>query len=197
MPETNQVTAESLTQTARALCHKTWWVYLLGGIASVAFGVIALMKPGAALLVISMFFAAYLIVDGAFNFTSAVTHRSKQGWWMSMLYGLLSVVLGGYMLAIPPVSMIAVVYTVAIVSLFFGVTQILLGIKVRKEIKGEWVLYLTGLMSVLFGLLIFFRVDIGGITIIYMIAFWALTIGVLRIIFSFRARAFGHSSQVN
>lgn len=196
MPETNQVTAESLAQTARELCHKTWWVYLLGGIASVAFGVIALMKPGVALLVIAMFFAVYLIVDGAFNFVSAVTHRSKQGWWMSMVYGLLSVVLGGYMLAVPPVSMIAVVYTVAIVSLFFGVTQILLGIKVRKEIKGEWVLYLTGLMSVLFALLFFFRIDIGGLTIIYMIAFWALTIGILRIIFAFRARAFGRASDL-
>jgi uncharacterized membrane protein HdeD (DUF308 family) len=191
MTVTNQLTAQDLTQSARELCRKTWWVYLLGGIASVAFGVIALMKPGAALLVIAMFFAAYLIIDGAFNFASAVTHRSKQGWGMMMLFGLLSVVLGGYMLAVPPVSMIAVVYTVAIVSLFFGATQILLGIKVRKEIKGEWVLYLTGLMSLLFGLLILFRVDIGGLTIIYMIAFWALTIGVLRIIFAFRARAFG------
>ena len=196
MSETNQITAESLVQSARVLCHKTWWVYLLGGIASVAFGVIALMKPGAAFLVISMFFAAYLIVDGAFNFASAVTHRSKQGWFLMMLFGLLSVVLGGYMLAVPPVSMIAVVYVVAFISIFFGATQLLLGIKVRKEIKGEWVLYLTGLMSILFGLLIFFRVDIGGLTIIYMIAFWALTIGILRIIFAFRARAFGRDAAV-
>lgn len=197
MSDINQVAADRMVQSARDLCHKTWWVYLLGGIASVAFGVIALMKPAEAFLIIAMFFAAYLIIDGAFNFASAVTHRAKQGWWLSMLYGLLSVVLGGYMLAVPPVSMIAIVYTVAFISLFFGATQIFLGVKVRKEIKGEWVLYLTGLMSVLFGLLILFRVDIGGLTIIYMIAFWALTVGMLRIVFSFRARAFGRSTYVS
>lgn len=197
MSDINQVAAERLVQGARELCHKTWWVYLLGGIASVAFGIVALMKPAGAFLVIAMFFAAYLIVDGVFNFISAVTHRSKQGWWLSMLYGLLSVLLGGYMLAVPPVSMVAIVYAVAFISLFFGVTQIFLGVKVRKEIKGEWVLYLTGMMSVLFGLLILFRVDIGGLTIIYMIAFWALTVGILRIMFSFRARAFGRGIDVN
>lgn len=75
-----------------------------------------------------------------------------------------------------------------------GINQLFLDFKVRKEIKGEWVLYLTGLMSVLFGGLILFRVDIGGLTIIYMIALWALTVGILRIVFAFRARAFGQSS---
>lgn len=193
MSDNLDTTSQNLTQSAKELCAKTWWAYLLGGIASVAFGVIAYMKPGVALLVLSMFFAAYLLADGVFSFISAVTHRNKQGWWLLMLYGLFSIVLGGYLLALPPVSMVALVYAIAFISLFFGFTQISLGVSVRKEIKGEWVLYLTGLMSILFGMLILFRVEIGGLTIVYMIAFWAIVIGIMRIIFAFRARAFGRS----
>ncbi len=196
MSETIQQSSAMLAQSARELCRKTWWAYLLGGIASVVFGVVAYMKPGAALYLLAMFFAAYLLVDGIFSFISAVSQRSKQGWWLQMLYGLFSIVLGGYLLAVPPVSMMAIVYAVAFISIFFGFTQISLGVHVRKEIRGEWVLYLTGLMSVLFGMLILFRVDIGGITIVYLIAFWAITIGILRILFAFRARAFGRSGAV-
>lgn len=193
MSEPIQNLSVNLAHSARELCRKIWWAYLLGGIASVVFGIVAYMKPGVTLLVLSIFFAAYLLADGVFNFISAVTHRSKQGWWLLMLYGLFSIVLGGYLLAMPPVSMAVLVYSVAFISIFFGFTQISLGVSVRKEIKGEWVLYLTGLLSVLFGMLILFRVDIGGITIVYMIAFWAVTIGVMRIIFAFRARAFSRS----
>lgn len=193
MSEIISNSSASLAQTARELCRKTWWAYLLGGIASVAFGVAAYVKPGAALLVLSMFFAAYLLADGIFSFISSVTHRDQQGWWLQMLYGLFSVALGGYLLAFPAVSMIALIYAVAFISIFFGFTQIGLGMHVRKEIKGEWILYLTGLMSVLFGLLILFRVEIGGLTSVYLIAFWAIAIGVMRIFFAFRARAFGHS----
>ena len=193
MSENIQVNAEILVKNARELCGKTWWAYLLGGIASVAFGVIAYMKPGAALLVLSMFFAAYLLADGVFTFISSVTHRDKQGWWLMMLYGLFSILLGGYLIAVPAVSIIALIYSVAFISIFFGITQIGLGGKVRKEIKGEWILYLTGLMSLLFGVLIFFRVEVGGLTIVYLIAFWAIVIGILRIVFAFRARAFSRS----
>lgn len=196
MSENIQTNAESLAKNARELCGKTWWAYLLGGIASVAFGIIAYVKPGAALLVLSMFFAAYLLADGVFNFVSSVTHRDKQGWWLLMLYGLFSMVLGGYLIAYPAVSIIALIYSVAFISIFFGFTQIGLGAQVRKEIKGEWILYLTGLMSVLFGVLIFFKVEVGGLTIVYLIAFWAIMIGVLRIVFAFRARSFAQSDPV-
>ena len=58
---------------ARALCKRTWWVFLIGGIAGVIFGILALTKPVAAWLVVSMFFAASVLVDGVFNVVGSVT----------------------------------------------------------------------------------------------------------------------------
>jgi len=51
--------AREIKHDARALCKRTWWVFLIGGIASVVFGILAFMNPAAALLVLGMFFAAY------------------------------------------------------------------------------------------------------------------------------------------
>jgi uncharacterized membrane protein HdeD (DUF308 family) len=180
--------AREAVKDARTLCKRTWWVFLIGGIASVVFGILAFMNPGAALLVLGMFFAAYVLVDGAVNIWGAVTHRDKDGWWAILLLGIVGVLIGGYALVNPPVSMIALVFLVAFMAIFMGVLMLSLGWRVRKAISGEWMLYLTGGLSVLFGLMIFLRPAEGTISVVWLIASWAILIGVLRIVFALKVR---------
>jgi uncharacterized membrane protein HdeD (DUF308 family) len=165
-----------------------WWVFLIGGIASVIFGILAFMNPAAALLVLSMFFAAYVLVDGAVNIWGSITNRDKDGWWMLLLLGIVGVVVGGYALLNPPLSMLAFIYVVAFFAMFIGISSLYVGWKVRKEISGEWLLYISGIVSVLFALLIIFSPGVGGLSVTYMIATWAILSGVLRIVFAFKAR---------
>ncbi len=174
--------------TARALCKRNWWVFLIGGIASVIFGVLALANPGIALLLLATFFAASLLVDGGVNVYGGITHRDKDGWWVLVLIGVLGVAVGGYLLMNPQLSMIAFVYVVAFTAVFLGALCIALGFKVRKQTEREWVLYLTGAVSVLFGVLIYAQPLTGALSVVYMIAAWAIIIGVLRIIFSFKMK---------
>jgi uncharacterized membrane protein HdeD (DUF308 family) len=69
-----------------------------------------------------------------------------------------------------------------------GVLMLSLGWRVRKAISGEWMLYLTGGLSVLFGLMIFLRPAEGTISVVWLIASWAILIGVLRIVFALKVR---------
>jgi len=181
---------EAVRNGASALCNRAWWVFLIGGIAAVAFGILAFVSPGAALLVLSMFFAAYVLVDGAVNIWGAISNRDKDGWWVILLLGIAGVLAGGYALAVPPVSMIVFIYVVAFIAMFIGITSLFLGWKVRAEIPNEWILYLSGAISVLFALLILVNPEAGGLSVIYLIAAWAILIGALRIWFAFRIRAF-------
>ena len=173
---------------ASALCRRTWWVFLIGGIASVVFGVLAFARPGLALLLLATFFAAAILVDGAFNLVGAVQNRDKDGWWLMLLIGLLGVVVGAYALLNPPLSMVAFVLIVAFQAILLGVFLIMLGYKYRKATTREWILYLTGGLSVLFGVLVVARPGIGGVTIVYIIAAWAIVIGLLKIVFAMRVR---------
>lgn len=109
--------------TAHALVRRTWWVFLLSGIASLAFGILALANPGIALFVLAMFFAASILVDGAFHVAGSLGHREKDGWWVMLLIGLLGLAVGGWALMNPPVSMIALVYLVAIQAVVLGGSQ--------------------------------------------------------------------------
>ena len=55
-------------------------------------------------------------------------------------------------------------------------------------VLGECVLYVTGALSILFGILVLARPGAGSLTIVYMIAAWAIIIGALKLAFAFRIR---------
>lgn len=174
--------------SAQTLCRRTWWVFLIGGLASLAFGVLALSNPKIALFVLAMFFAASILVEGAFHVAGAFGHRGKDGWWVLLLIGLLGLAVGGWAILNPPVSMVAFVYLVAIQAVVLGIALLVLGYKVRKATTKEWILYVTGLLSVAAGVLVAANPVIGGLSIVYVIAAWAIAIGVLRVLFAFRVR---------
>ena len=173
---------------ASALCRRTWWVFLIGGIASVVFGVLAFARPGLALLVLAIFFAAAILVDGAFNLIGAAQNRDKDGWWLMLLIGLLGILVGAYALLNPPLSIVAFLLIVAFQAFVLGAFLIMLGFKFRAATTREWILYLTGGLSVLFSVLVVVRPAVGGVTIVYMIAAWAIIIGLLKIVFAMRVR---------
>jgi uncharacterized membrane protein HdeD (DUF308 family) len=174
---------------AEALCRRTWWVFLIGGLAAVVFGVLAMAQPVAAWLVVAAFFAAAILVDGIFNVVGSLRNRDKDSWWILLLLGVLGVVVGGYALLNPLVSMAAFVFLVAFQAILFGALIAMLGYKVRASTEREWVLYLIGALSILFGVLIVVNPAAGAVSVIWLIAAWAIATGVLRIVFAFRARS--------
>jgi uncharacterized membrane protein HdeD (DUF308 family) len=181
-----------LANGACDLCKRTWWVFLIGGLASVGFGVLAFINPGVALFVLGIYLAAYLIVDGVVNVWGAVTNRERDGWWALLLLGLLSAAVGIFGVLVPAASMMAIVYMASFIAMLVGVSSLMLGWRIRKEVSGEWVLYVTGVLSILFSLMILFRPGVGGLSVVYLIATWAIAIGAMRIYFAFYVRKLGN-----
>ena len=178
----------TLDADVQALCRRAWWVFLVSGIASVVFGVLAFVNPLVALFVLATFFAAYLLVDGVSNIVGSFQNRGKDGWWILLLIGILGTLVGGYALLNPPVSMLAFVYLVAFEALLLGAFLLMLGYKVRKATTREWILYLTGALSLVFGVLVLVNPAAGGVKIVYLIASWAIVVGMFKIAFAFKAR---------
>ncbi len=178
----------TLDADVQALCRRAWWVFLVSGIASVVFGVLAFVNPLVALFVLATFFAAYLLVDGVSNIVGSFQNRGKDGWWILLLIGVLGTLVGGYALLNPPISMLAFVYLVAFEALLLGVFLLMLGYKVRKATTREWILYLAGALSLVFGVLVLVNPAAGSVKIVYLIASWAIVVGVFKIAFAFKAR---------
>jgi uncharacterized membrane protein HdeD (DUF308 family) len=180
---------------AQALVKRAWWVFVVGGLAMALFGLLAFSSPGIALFVLATFFAASVLVDGVSNILGALQNREKDGWWILLLMGLLGAAVGGYALFNPPLSIMVFILIVAFEAIVLGVFLIMLGFKVRKATSREWVLYLTGALSILFGLLVFANPVTGSRTIVYMIASWSLMIGILKVGFGLKVRKLATASS--
>jgi len=79
---------------------------------------------------------------------------------------------------------------IAIWAVATGVLEIVAAIRLRKEVKGEWLLILTGLASVVFGVLLMAQPGAGALALVRLIGFFALVFGVLLVILAFKARSF-------
>jgi uncharacterized membrane protein HdeD (DUF308 family) len=66
----------------------------------------------------------------------------------------------------------------------------MLGRKVREKIDREWVLYLTGALSMIWGALIVIQPGSGAVSVVYMIGSWAIILGIMKIFFALKARSF-------
>lgn len=175
----------------QSMLKKAWWALLIGGIASVIFGVLALIWPGVTLFVLAVFFAATVFVDGIAMAVSAIRNRAAAShWWLWLVVGLLGVVAGGIGLLSPPTALGALLLLMSAYAIAIGVLMIVAGWKLRQEIRHEWLLWLLGALSIMFGVMLVNHPAAGLMTVIWFIAAWAIATGIIKIMFAFEARSF-------
>ena len=72
-----------------------------------------------------------------------------------------------------------------------GILEIVAAIKLRKEIKGEWLLIVAGLCSVVFGVLLMLMPGAGALVLVLWIGAYALVFGLLLMVLAFKVRRLG------
>ena len=170
------------------MLKRHWWVPVLRGVAAVIFGIIAFTHPVMAATTLVLFFGAWVLVDGIFRIVGAIGHR-VQDWGFNLIIGILGIIVGLLTFHAPGITALALVIYIAAWALMIGVTEIALAIKMRREIKGEWFLIRMGLASIIFAGLLLWNPLAGAAALIWIIAWYAVIIGVLAIIFGFRLRS--------
>jgi uncharacterized membrane protein HdeD (DUF308 family) len=167
-----------------------WWVPVLRGVAAIIFGVIAFTHPLMAAATLVIFFGAWVLVDGIFRIVGAIGHRnSDPDWGFNLIIGILGVIVGLLTFHAPAITALALVIYIAAWALMVGATEIALAIKMRREIKGEWLMILLGLASIIFAGLLLWNPLAGAAALIWIVAWYAVIMGVLAIVFGFRLRS--------
>jgi uncharacterized membrane protein HdeD (DUF308 family) len=169
---------------------RNWWLLLARGIVSVIFGVLAFVWPGITLLALTLLYGAYAFLDGALCLTAAVTGSSDKststGWLLFV--GILGVAVGVLTFAWPGLSAFTLVTLIGAWALMIGIFEIVGAIRLRKEIEDEWLLILSGAISVLFGLAILLSPGAGALALVWAIGAYAIAAGVLMAGFALRLR---------
>jgi uncharacterized membrane protein HdeD (DUF308 family) len=105
-----------------------------------------------------------------------------------LLAGLAGIAIGVITFVSPGITAVALVYLIAAWAVIRGVFEIIAAVQLRKEIENEWLLGLSGLLSVGLGMLLFAAPGAGAIAVLWWIGAFAIVFGVLEIILGFRLK---------
>ncbi|SDR33462.1 Uncharacterized membrane protein HdeD, DUF308 family [Rhizobiales bacterium GAS191] len=168
---------------------KNWWLFLIRGIAAVVFGVLSFAWPGLTLVTLVLLYGAFALVDGASALLAAIMGKVSPTprWWLAVI-GILGIVAGVVTFIWPGLIALILLIFIAGWSIASGVFQIVGAIQLRKHIDNEWLLILSGALSIAFGVVLFLMPGAGALALIWLIASYAIVFGILTIAFSLRLR---------
>jgi len=164
-----------------------WWVVLLRGILAILFGVLAWTRPGLTVAVLVLFFGAYALVDGIFEVIAGL--RGK--WWGLVFTGVLGIAAGVVTFMWPHITALALLWLIAFWAIVVGIMQISAAIRLRREVQGEWLWIVSGILSVLLGIILIARPGPGALSLIWVIGLFAIMWGFLLCILAFKLKGIG------
>ena len=171
----------------RALA-RYWWLILLRGVVAIAFGVLAFVWPGITLVTLVLFVGAFTLIDGVLALVHAIMGGNMGSRWWLALVGLAGIAAGILTFMMPGLTLLVLLWFIAAWAIVLGVFQILGAIRLRREIDNEWALILSGVVSVLFGLVLLLAPVSGAIGVAWVIGTYAIIFGVLLVMAALRLK---------
>lgn len=166
-----------------------WWVIALRGIAALIFGLLALFWPGITLLALTYLFGAYALVHGVMDLFLAFSGPGRHPrFWALIIEGVVSIGVGIIAFLWPGITTLSLLLLIAVWAIVSGVSEIVMAIRLRKVIHGEWSMVLAGIVSLLLGVLLLARPAVGALAVVWWIGGFAIVFGVLLLALSFRMR---------
>lgn len=167
-----------------------WWALAFRGIVAILFAIFSFLWPGITLSVLVILFGIYAFLDGTFAIISAARAvRGHKRWGAFLVEGIVGILAGLCAWLVPGVTLAFLILLIAGWAIITGILEIVAAFRLRRHLPGEWLLILTGVISIIFGIALYVAPIAGAIVIVWWIAAYALIFGVLLLILAFRLRA--------
>lgn len=168
---------------------KHWWAILIRGIVAVLFAFLAIFATGFTLNILLIFLGIYLLLDGLFAVIGSLSATDHKNWWMLLLEGLISIGAGVIVFVWPGITLLILVYLVAIWAIITGIFEFLASLSATWAQPGKIFLGVVGVLSVILGIVIFLNPLFSLTAVVWLIGIYALVIGLALIFFSFKLKA--------
>jgi uncharacterized membrane protein HdeD (DUF308 family) len=171
-----------------ALLAQNWWAIALRGLCAIIFGLIALLMPGATLLALVLLYAAYMLVDGILAIVAAVRaaqHHERWGWLI--VEGIIDLIAGAIAVIWPVITILVFVWLMAAWAIVSGAMLVAASFRLHVP-HGRWLMALGGIVSIVWGILLFIWPAVGALVMTWWMAGYALFFGLALLVLAFRLR---------
>lgn len=175
---------------------RTWWLIVLQGIAAVIFGILAFILPGRTLGLLVSLFGGYALADGLLALGRALRAGSRgTAWWSFVGQSVVGIVVGLATFTWPGMTALVLLYCIAAWALLTGLLQIVVALAVRRQLEGEWLVILSGVLSLIFGGWLVLSPGDGALTVVWVIASYAIVLGVVLIVAGLQLRGLSRTFE--
>jgi uncharacterized membrane protein HdeD (DUF308 family) len=175
-------TFTDLGKMADSQITKMRWAVGINGALSIALGVVILVWPDISLYALTIVFGAYAFATGvvALGVAFRAEAKGERGWLV--LSGLLGIVVGVLVWVWPSISALALLYVIGAYAIALGIIAIGGAFYLPLAGGDTALMVLQGLVSILFGIVIFVKPGDGALVTLALIAAFALVTGVAEVI---------------
>jgi uncharacterized membrane protein HdeD (DUF308 family) len=155
---------------------------ILRGLLALGIGVVAVAWPGVTVLALVVMFAVYAFLSAGLQAALAFGSRTAKPVFAQLLLGLVDMAAGVIALAWPGATALVLVLLVASWAIVTGVIEIVAAFQ-SGEAAGTRAMYiLGGLLSVVFGLVLYINPGMGAISLALLFGLFNLVSGTSMLI---------------
>jgi uncharacterized membrane protein HdeD (DUF308 family) len=114
--------------------------------------------------------------------------RQMDRWWLIVIEGAAGIILSLLTFRSPDIIALIVLSCIAAWSIITGIFEIATAVGLRKMIPNEWLMIVSGVISIIFGILLIAQPATGAISIVWLLGAYALIFGILTLMLAFRLR---------
>lgn len=170
---------------------RNWWMVLVRGIVALLFGIAVAARPAAGLVAIIVMFGIYAFMFGIFAVGAGI-FGGPQRRWEVLLEGIVAILAGVITFSRPGITAVALYATIAVFAIITGILEIVSAARLRHQVDGSGWLVASGIVSILFGVLLVARPMAGALAIAFLIAAYGIILGITFIALSLRLRRVAH-----
>ncbi len=168
---------------------------IVRGVLAIVFALLIFALPSATAFVVIVMFGVFAIIDGITSVAHYFYDPAGRSRW-TIVGGLISIVAGILAIAWPGITAAAVGVLIGLWALVLGLSQIVLSLAARNFVSNWGIWFLTGLITTVFGIFVLVNPGLGFLSLVWMLAGFAMVTGLLLIASGIGLRKLAHTEPL-
>jgi uncharacterized membrane protein HdeD (DUF308 family) len=170
-----------------------WSIFLVNGLIAILFALLVLFVPDK-IVTLTKFFGILVMLGGLILFFFSYKNmQAKKSYLLLMSEAILAFLVGAVIAFYPSETLKIFLIVIGIWATIMGLLQIIVSVQMRKKVKNHEMFTINGVITLVFGLLLFYN-PLGAIKVLFtIIGLLALVAGILLVYLAFKVKGIADS----